>query len=257
MARDVFISHANDDHAVATQVCDLLEQRGVRCWIAPRDVRAGVVWDEAILDAIEQARTFLLILSTHSNESAYVKNEVNRAFSEGKPIITLRTEDVLPGRSLQLYLARHHWVDAFPPPLEPRIDQLATSIGRLLNPSADASLAPTRSGFVGAAMPPATATVSPGNQPPASEPPATATSLGQDSQSAAKPLPSESARLMEPPKSVAASRKITVGSRLGPYEIVALVGAGGMGEVFKANDTRLNRTVAIKVLSAQFAADAD
>ena len=41
---------------------------------------------------------------------------------------------------------------------------------------------------------------------------------------------------------------ITVGSKLGPYEIVGALGAGGMGEVFKARDTRLDRTVAIKVL---------
>ena len=40
------------------------------------------------------------------------------------------------------------------------------------------------------------------------------------------------------------------GTRLGPYEIVAPIGAGGMGEVYKATDTRLNRTVAIKVLPA-------
>ncbi len=49
---------------------------------------------------------------------------------------------------------------------------------------------------------------------------------------------------------------LTAGNRLGPYEIVALVGAGGMGEVYKALDTRLDRTVAIKVLPAQFAANA-
>jgi serine/threonine protein kinase len=40
---------------------------------------------------------------------------------------------------------------------------------------------------------------------------------------------------------------LTAGSRLGPYEIVSPVGAGGMGEVYRANDTHLNRTVAIKV----------
>ncbi|HYO76345.1 MAG TPA: protein kinase [Thermoanaerobaculia bacterium] len=47
------------------------------------------------------------------------------------------------------------------------------------------------------------------------------------------------------------------GKRLGPYEIVSRIGAGGMGEVFKARDTRLDRSVAVKVLSAEFARNAD
>src|SRR5262245_16016819 len=47
------------------------------------------------------------------------------------------------------------------------------------------------------------------------------------------------------------------GTRLGPYEIAALIGAGGMGEVFRARDTRLDREVAIKVLPKGFVADAD
>jgi len=47
------------------------------------------------------------------------------------------------------------------------------------------------------------------------------------------------------------------GTRLGPYEIQALIGAGGMGEVYKARDTRLDRTVAVKVLPAHVSADPD
>src|SRR5688572_14797359 len=47
------------------------------------------------------------------------------------------------------------------------------------------------------------------------------------------------------------------GTRLGAYEVLALIGAGGMGEVHRARDTRLNRDVAIKVLPELFAADAD
>lgn len=46
------------------------------------------------------------------------------------------------------------------------------------------------------------------------------------------------------------------GTRLGPYEVISRVGAGGMGEVFKARDTRLERSVAIKILPQEFAANA-
>src|SRR5712692_8711558 len=48
---------------------------------------------------------------------------------------------------------------------------------------------------------------------------------------------------------------VAAGTRLGPYEIQAALGAGGMGEVYKARDTRLDRIVAIKILPEAFAAD--
>src|ERR1041385_8235129 len=48
---------------------------------------------------------------------------------------------------------------------------------------------------------------------------------------------------------------IAAGTRIGVYEVVALIGAGGMGEVYKARDTRLNRDVALKVLPEVFSKD--
>src|SRR5437867_5056996 len=50
---------------------------------------------------------------------------------------------------------------------------------------------------------------------------------------------------------------LAASARLGPYEIGTLLGAGGMGEVYRARDARLGRDVAIKVLPATFAADED
>src|SRR3989442_1360168 len=46
--------------------------------------------------------------------------------------------------------------------------------------------------------------------------------------------------------------KLDAGTRLGPYEIIAVIGAGGMGEVYKARATRLDRTVAVKICAEQF-----
>src|ERR1700733_6214868 len=50
---------------------------------------------------------------------------------------------------------------------------------------------------------------------------------------------------------------LTSGTKLGPYEIAAPIGAGGMGEVYRARDTRLGRDVALKILPESFARDTD
>ena len=50
---------------------------------------------------------------------------------------------------------------------------------------------------------------------------------------------------------------LATGTKLGPYEILAPLGAGGMGEVYRARDTKLNRDVALKILPDAFASDPD
>ena len=50
---------------------------------------------------------------------------------------------------------------------------------------------------------------------------------------------------------------LAAGTRIGPYEILSVIGAGGMGEVYRARDAKLNRDVAIKVLLPSVVADAD
>ena len=50
---------------------------------------------------------------------------------------------------------------------------------------------------------------------------------------------------------------LTVGTRLGPYVVEGAIGSGGMGEVYRARDTRLDRTVAVKIISQRIASDPD
>jgi serine/threonine protein kinase len=62
-------------------------------------------------------------------------------------------------------------------------------------------------------------------------------------------------RLFSPADQEGSRLALASGLRLGPYQIVSQIGAGGMGEVCKATDTRLQRTVAIKILSEHLAGD--
>jgi hypothetical protein len=60
MAHDVFISHSHSDKALADAACARLEERGIRCWITPRDIPPGGDWAAAITEAIASARVFVL-----------------------------------------------------------------------------------------------------------------------------------------------------------------------------------------------------
>src|SRR5438874_1385949 len=100
MKRSVFISHSSEDKSIAERLCAYLEKNGVLCWIAPRDVTPGKNYGVAILDAIDECRVFVLILSSYSNESRQVVREVERAASSDSIILPFRVEDVQPARNI-------------------------------------------------------------------------------------------------------------------------------------------------------------
>lgn len=91
-----FISHASQDRSTAEEVAAHLEEKGYRCWIAPRDVRPGEEYAVEIIRGIERSKCFVLLLSEASNLSANVRREVERAASKAKPIYPVRLEDVPP-----------------------------------------------------------------------------------------------------------------------------------------------------------------
>ncbi|MGA9604683.1 MAG: toll/interleukin-1 receptor domain-containing protein, partial [Methyloceanibacter sp.] len=87
-----FISHAKADQKKVQEIVGALEQRGFKCWVAPRDVRPGHSYGDEIIRGIERSRCFILALSKASNESPFVAREVERAISKRKPIFPLRIE---------------------------------------------------------------------------------------------------------------------------------------------------------------------
>ena len=137
MAFDVFISYSSKDKTIADAVCARLESDGIRCWIAPRDIVAGTSYGEAIIDAIHGARVMVLVFSSSANTSGHIPKEVERAVSNGVAILPFRIEDVAPGKSLDYFIGSVHWLDAMTPPMEKHLDDLATTVHKLLPASAD------------------------------------------------------------------------------------------------------------------------
>jgi hypothetical protein len=128
MAKDAFISHAAEDAAVAAAIIEHIEDDGLACWIAPRDVRPGCEYASEIIDGIESCAVFVLMLSAAANLSPFVKREVERAASKGKPILTFRVAPVEPDKALELFVSSAHWIDAWEAPLAPHLAQLADAV---------------------------------------------------------------------------------------------------------------------------------
>ncbi|MBW6500290.1 MAG: TIR domain-containing protein [Bacteroidales bacterium] len=132
MAHDVFISYSSVDKTAADTVCSILEQNGISCWIAPRDITPGLDFAEAIIDGIKSSKLFILIYSSNSNNSKQVIREVDRAVHLGLPVINLRLEDIPLSKQLEYYLSSVHWLDAKTPPLEDHINKLSGVVKILL-----------------------------------------------------------------------------------------------------------------------------
>lgn len=114
--RDVFVSHSNLDAALAMAVVDDLERGGIRCWIAPRDIPAGELYAGRIVDAIENSRAVLVLLTAAANASNHVLREVECAVNISRRVFVVRETGYPLRRELQFYLAGVQQV-SFPAPL--------------------------------------------------------------------------------------------------------------------------------------------
>ena len=108
----VFISYASQDAAVAAALVEALERCGIVCWIAPRDVKAGALYADAIVRAISGAKAFVLVLSESATASSHVGKEIERAASKKRPIIVLRIDAAPLTPAFEYFLSESQWIEA-------------------------------------------------------------------------------------------------------------------------------------------------
>jgi TolB-like protein/tetratricopeptide (TPR) repeat protein len=108
---DVFVSYASQDASVANSIVESLEAQGLRCWIAPRDVKPGAQYADAIVRAINEAKALVLVMSGSAVDSAHVAREVERAASKRKPIIPFRIDAAPLNPELEYFLSNAQWIE--------------------------------------------------------------------------------------------------------------------------------------------------
>jgi hypothetical protein len=128
----VFLSYSSKDKLWADAACTVLESKGVRCWIAPRDIAPGTEWGASIIAGIDACRVMVLIFSENANRSPQVRREVERAVSKGLVIMPCRVEDVRPVGALEYALSNTHWLDVFTPPMEEQVERMAEAVQAVL-----------------------------------------------------------------------------------------------------------------------------
>ena len=150
---DVFVSYCTRDKPVADALVSRLEQAGVRCWVAPRDILPGMVWGEAIIHAIGTTRLMVLVLSGEANASRHVLREVERAVASDVVVVPFRIDAVEPTGAMAYFLASEHWLDAMTPPLDAHIARLVEVCQALLGTSLDATASPAPQAETASAAP--------------------------------------------------------------------------------------------------------
>ena len=111
MTHQTFISYSHLDSQIAFALCNKLEEKGIGCWIAPRNITPGKKWANEIANAIPNSKIMIIILSASSNASEQVLREVEIAINHKLVIIPIRIEDIMPTGGMQYYLAKLKWID--------------------------------------------------------------------------------------------------------------------------------------------------
>lgn len=132
MAHDIYISYSDNDKLTAEAVCAELEEKGLRCWYAARDIQKGEDPTEARERAIDDSMIVVLVFSDNANGSPLVVREVCSAADGRKRIVPFRIAETEPSDNLKFYLGGTHWLDAAGKDLKKAVASLAAECEREL-----------------------------------------------------------------------------------------------------------------------------
>ncbi|MGA2535032.1 MAG: TIR domain-containing protein [Terracidiphilus sp.] len=129
----VFISYSTKDLDAAKAILGSLEEAGIRCWVAFRDIQEGEVWEDAIIRGISNCRVVLCLLSSNANKSRQVQREIHFAFEvNDKPVIPVRLEDIPPSGALAYHLASLQSLDASSRPIDGHLWKIVARVQAVL-----------------------------------------------------------------------------------------------------------------------------
>src|SRR3984885_2960234 len=131
LSAPIFISYSSKDQQIAETIYQALEARGLDCWIASRDVRAGENFQEAIVRALRSAKVMLLVFTSNANNSDEIKKELVLAGRHRVTVVPVRVEDVVPNDAFTYELATRQWIDLFKD-WERQIEQLVAQVEMIL-----------------------------------------------------------------------------------------------------------------------------
>jgi len=131
MNHDVFISYSSKNPEAAQAICHVLEENGIKCWMAPRDIPLGSKYAAVISQAIKGSKAVVLVFSEQSAISPWVESEINIAFSNHKPIFPYKIDKAVLEKYDEFYLMLNsrHWIDSYPD-FRTRFDELVQTVGK-------------------------------------------------------------------------------------------------------------------------------
>ena len=106
-----FVSHAGAQKDLAKSLVEAVESRGMKCWIAPRDIVPGMDYGEQIVLGIRGSEHLLLLFSEESNRSQFCQREVERAVHYRRKILPIRLDGTLPSGPMEFHLSSVQWMD--------------------------------------------------------------------------------------------------------------------------------------------------